>query len=145
MPMNTITPTSRHPIRYWSSWQKRDGLPQTMSWWTMAAVKGGAKLTGTRRLRIKESDRLSAITCELNKLGARIEEYDESITVYGKTELHGGVVDSHNDHRIAMSMAIAATVATGDVIVNGADSVRKSYADFWDDYSSLGGETGNGE
>jgi len=108
-------------------------------------TEGKTNIVGAARLRIKESDRLSAITCELNKLGAHIEEYEDSITIYGKTELHGGVVDSHNDHRIAMSMAIAATVATGAVIVNGADSVRKSYADFWDDYSSLGGETENGE
>ena len=108
-------------------------------------TEGKTNIVGAARLRIKESDRLAAITCELNKLGAHIEEYEDSITVFGKTELHGGVVDSHNDHRIAMSLAIAATIANGDVIINGAESVKKSYADFWDDYFSLGGKIENGE
>lgn len=108
-------------------------------------TEGKTNIVGAARLRIKESDRLAAITCELNKLGAHIEEYEDSITVFGKTALHGGVVDSHNDHRIAMSLAVAATVASGDVIINGAESVKKSYADFWDDYSSLGGKIENGE
>lgn len=108
-------------------------------------TEGVTHIVGAARLRIKESDRLSTITCELTKLGAHIEEYEDSITIYGKTQLHGGTVDSHNDHRIAMSLAIAATVADGDVIICGADSVRKSYADFWDDYFSLGGRIENGQ
>ncbi len=108
-------------------------------------TEGATHIVGAARLRIKESDRLSAITCELTKLGARIDEYEDSITIYGKTQLHGGTVDSHNDHRIAMSLAIAATVADNEVIICGADSVRKSYADFWDKYCSLGGEIENGE
>lgn len=108
-------------------------------------TEGVTHIIGAERLRIKESDRLSAITCELNKLGANIEEHEDSITIYGKTQLYGDVVDSHNDHRIAMSMAIAATVADGDVIISGADSVKKSYADFWDVYCSLGGRVENGE
>ncbi len=108
-------------------------------------TEGTTHIVGAARLRIKESDRLSAITCELTKLGARIDEYEDSITIYGKTQLHGGTVDSHNDHRIAMSLAIAATVADNEVIICGADSVKKSYADFWDDYFSLGGKIENGE
>jgi 3-phosphoshikimate 1-carboxyvinyltransferase len=108
-------------------------------------TEGTTHIVGAARLRIKESDRLSAITCELTRLSARIDEHEDSITVYGKTQLHGGVVDSHNDHRIAMSLAIAATVADNDVIISGADSVRKSYADFWDQYCSLGGKIENGE
>ena len=108
-------------------------------------TEGTTHIVGAARLRIKESDRLSAITCELTKLGARIDEYEDSITIYGKTQLHGGIVDSHNDHRISMSLAIAATVADNEVIICGADSVKKSYADFWDKYCSLGGEIENGE
>ncbi len=108
-------------------------------------TEGTTHIVGAARLRIKESDRLSAITCELTKLGARIDEYEDSITIYGKTQLHGGIVDSHNDHRISMSLAIAATVADNEVIICGADSVKKSYADFWDQYCSLGGRVENGE
>ncbi len=108
-------------------------------------TEGVTHITGAGRLRIKESDRLSAVTQELTKLGAKIEEFEDSITIYGKTDLCGGVVDSHNDHRIAMSLAIAATVAGGEVVIHGADSVRKSYADFWDRYCELGGEIKDGE
>lgn len=108
-------------------------------------TEGITNIVGAARLRIKESDRLAAVTQELTKLGAEIKEYDDSITVYGKTQLHGGVTDSHNDHRIAMSLAIASTVASGEVVITGADSVRKSYADFWDRYCELGGNVENGE
>lgn len=108
-------------------------------------TEGITHIVGAARLRIKESDRLAAVTTELTKLGARIDEFEDSITVYGKTPLTGGAVDSHNDHRIAMSLAIAATVADGDVVIYGADSVKKSYADFWDRYCELGGEIENGE
>lgn len=108
-------------------------------------MEGRTNIVGAARLRIKESDRLSSITQELTKLGAKIEEFEDSITVYGKTPLTGGVVDSHNDHRIAMSLAIAATVANGEVVITGADSVKKSYADFWDKYCELGGSLEYGE
>lgn len=108
-------------------------------------TEGTTHIVGAGRLRIKESDRLSAITEELTKLGARIDEHEDSITIYGKTAFTGGVTHSHNDHRIAMSLAIAATVASGEVTICGADSVRKSYADFWDKFSELGGNVENGE
>lgn len=108
-------------------------------------TEGITHIVGAARLRIKESDRLAAVTQELTKLGAGIKEYDDSITVYGKTQLHGGVTDSHNDHRIAMSLAVASTVASGEVVIIGADSVRKSYADFWDRYCELGGNVEDGE
>ncbi len=108
-------------------------------------TEGTTHIVGAARLRIKESDRLSAVTSELTKLGAKIDEFEDSITVYGKTALTGGVVDSHNDHRIVMSLAIASTVANGNVIINGADSVKKSYADFWDKFCELGGSIADGE
>ncbi len=108
-------------------------------------TEGITNIVGAARLRIKESDRLSAITKELTMLGATIDEFEDSITIYGKTDFCGGVVDSHNDHRIAMSLAIAATVANGDIVITGADSVRKSYADFWDKYCELGGSLEYGE
>lgn len=108
-------------------------------------TEGTTHIVGAARLRIKESDRLSAVTAELTKLGARIDEFEDSITVFGKTPLTGGVVESHNDHRMAMSLAIAATVADGAVTICGADSVKKSYADFWDRYCELGGGLENGE
>lgn len=107
-------------------------------------TEGKTRIVGAGRLRIKESDRLSAVTEELTKLGAKIEEHEDSLTIYGKTKLTGGITDSHNDHRIAMSLAVASTVASGEIIITGADSVRKSYGDFWDIFCELGGNIKNG-
>lgn len=99
------------------------------------------RIVNAARLRIKESDRLAAVTEELNKLGAQVEEHPDSLTIRGVDRLRGGMVDAHNDHRIAMMLAVAATRADGPVILDGAESVRKSYPDFWDDYEALGGKT----
>lgn len=107
----------------------------------MAAVRQGTtRLTNAARLRIKESDRLSAVRQELNKLGAKVEEGPGDLTIQGVDHLTGGRVDSHNDHRIAMMCAIAATRATGPVTITGAEAVRKSYPNFWEDYVNLGGK-----
>ena len=103
-------------------------------------TEGITHITGAKRLRLKESDRLSAITTELKKLGAKIEEKEDSLTVFGKTELHGGIVDAHNDHRIAMTMAIASTVTTDEIRLYGYGSVKKSYPDFWEKFEELGGK-----
>lgn len=107
-----------------------------------AALRADAvtHLVGGARLRMKESDRIDTITTELNRLGARIEQHPDSMTIYGVDRLHGGVTDSHNDHRIAMMLAIAATRAEGPVTIRDAGSVAKSYPHFWEDYEKLGGQ-----
>ncbi|MBQ9165984.1 MAG: 3-phosphoshikimate 1-carboxyvinyltransferase, partial [Oscillospiraceae bacterium] len=87
-----------------------------------------------------ECDRIDAITTELNNLGARITQYPDSMTIEGVSALTGGETDSHNDHRIAMMVAIAATRAEGEVLVRDAGSVAKSYPHFWEDYEKLGGQ-----
>ncbi len=104
-----------------------------------AKSSGTTRIVGAARLRLKESDRLSAVTEELTKLGAEIKEFDDSLEIRGNTAFTGGEVYSHNDHRIAMSLAIAATTASGNVIISGADSVKKSYGDFWEKFEMLGG------
>lgn len=106
--------------------------------------KGITKFVNASRLRIKESDRLHAVAEELTKLGANIKEYEDALEIQGNGTFRGGEVDSHNDHRMTMSLAIAATVATGDVVINGADSVQKSYGDFWKKIDELGGKTDYG-
>lgn len=103
-------------------------------------AEGETRLVNGGRLRMKESDRLHTTALELNKMGAEITELSDSLLIRGKTALHGAVCDAHNDHRIAMAIAIAATVAEGEVTVCGADCVKKSYGDFWKDYISLGGK-----
>ena len=107
----------------------------SVSWGTTRIVNAG-------RLRLKECDRLSAITNELNKLGALIMEGRDNLTIIGKPEgLRGGAeVDAWNDHRIAMSLAIAAQRCKEPVSLMGADSVSKSYPLFWQDYQALGGK-----
>ena len=108
----------------------------------LAAVsEGTTKIINAGRLRIKECDRLAAMTSELNKMGAAITEEPEGLTIIGKPEgLKGGVqVDAWNDHRIAMSLAIAAQKCAGPIILTGAESVAKSYPTFWEDYKSVGG------
>lgn len=102
--------------------------------------EGETKIVNAKRLRIKECDRLYAITKELNKLGANIIELEDSLIISGVNELKGGEVDSHNDHRIVMALAIAATRAKGDVIINNPSAVEKSYPNFFKDYFKLGGE-----
>jgi 3-phosphoshikimate 1-carboxyvinyltransferase len=99
-------------------------------------AKGVTRITGAGRLRIKESDRLSALAQELAKLGADISEEEDGLTIRGRVPglLPGGNVDAHGDHRIAMAMAVAAVGCGGPVRLAGAESVAKSYPGFWDDF-----------
>lgn len=101
---------------------------------------GTSVISGCERLRIKESDRLEAVSTELNKLGAKIKAGADYLEINGVKTLHGGVCDSRNDHRIAMALAIAATRASDNVIINGAQCVSKSYPNFFEDYKALGGK-----
>ncbi|MCD8382374.1 MAG: 3-phosphoshikimate 1-carboxyvinyltransferase [Clostridiales bacterium] len=106
-----------------------------------AALRAGESthLVNATRLRMKESDRIETVTSELNRLGAHVEAKPDAMTICGVSALHGGETDSHNDHRIAMMLAIAATRATGPVTIHNAGSVAKSYPRFWEDYERLGG------
>ena len=107
----------------------------------MAAVRrGNTKIVNAARLRIKESDRLTAVSTVLRAMGADITELPDGLVIVGQETLKGGVtVDSFNDHRIAMMAAIAATRCSVPVTIQGAECVRKSYPGFWDDYKALGG------
>ena len=108
-----------------------------------AALRQGiTRIVNAARLRIKESDRLTAVTQVLTALGADVVEGADRLTITGQPEgLAGGVtVDSHNDHRIAMMTAVAATRCAAPVTITGAECVAKSYPDFWEDYERLGGQ-----
>lgn len=104
----------------------------------VAAAKHGAIFTNIRRLRLKESDRVATVMEMIENLGGKAEASDDSLAIHG-TGLVGGTVDSHNDHRIAMAAAIAATVCKEPVTILGAEAVNKSYPKFWDEYRRLGG------
>lgn len=120
--------------------QAPDLVPPLAAWG--ALMNGALYLEKAGRLRIKESDRLAAVADVLTALGAEVYEEPDRLVIVGKPGgLPGGVtVDSHNDHRIAMMAAIAATRCAGKVTITGAECVDKSYPDFWEDYEKLGGD-----
>lgn len=101
-------------------------------------AKQGAVFTDIARLRLKESDRVASVCEMLNRLGAEAHATENTLTVIpGK--YHSCTINAVGDHRIAMSAAIAATVADGPVTILGAECVSKSYPAFWDEYKKLGG------
>ncbi len=106
-----------------------------------ALAEGTTTIKNAERLRYKESDRLKATASELCKLGAMIVETEDGLVVKGVETLKGGAkVWSHNDHRIAMALAVASTVCQEPVVIEGMDSIRKSYPKFVDDFKELGGK-----
>lgn len=102
------------------------------------AATNGVRFHNIARLRAKESDRIRAVTDLLGNMGISVESDENTLTVHAGV-LHGGIIDACNDHRIAMSAAIASTVADGPVTILGAECVDKSYPAFWQDFQTLGG------
>lgn len=105
-----------------------------------AGNEGCTQLKNAGRLRLKESDRLTTVRQTLEAFGVTVEEGTDSLTIYGRQFLRGGgTIDCCNDHRIAMMAAVLATRADAPVTLLGAECVKKSYPDFWEDYQRLGG------
>ena len=105
-----------------------------------AFARGRTRLVGAGRLRLKESDRLHAIVQTVNALGGEAEEGEDSLTIYGRRRLAGGcTVSSCNDHRIAMMVAVMATRCELPVTLTQMECVKKSYPEFWNDFTTLGG------
>jgi len=102
--------------------------------------EGTSQIINAERLRIKESDRLKAISTELNKMGAAITETPDGLIIEGVSGFKGAQVDAWNDHRIAMAIAVASTRTEGNIELTGYDAVKKSYPMFWDDFAALGGK-----
>ncbi len=102
-----------------------------------AAAEGETRIVNAARLRLKESDRLRSTSAMLRALGADVTELEDGLVIRGGHPLHGGVVDSCGDHRIAMSAAAAACLCTGPVTVLGSECVKKSYPRFWEDWEAL--------
>lgn len=105
----------------------------------IAAVCGGARFIGTRRLKIKESDRAGAMKQELSKLGISIDVGENEVTVHsGTMQAPTEPLDGHGDHRIVMALSVLLTVTGG--VINGAQAVNKSFPDFFDRLTDLGVE-----
>lgn len=103
----------------------------------LSAVKNGAVFSGTRRLKIKESDRSGAMAEELKKFGTSVTVYDDSVVVY-PADFHAPSepLCGHNDHRIVMALSVLLTLTGG--CIEGAEAVKKSFPDFFECLSSLG-------
>lgn len=104
----------------------------------VAGAKKGATFENIGRLRLKESDRIESVAAMLKALGCKVDTGNDYLTV-SPAAFQGCVIDSFNDHRIAMSAAIASTVSNGPVTILGAECVSKSYPDFWSEFLKLGG------
>lgn len=104
-----------------------------------SVADGETKIYNAGRLRIKESDRIETTVTMINALGGDARSEDDSIFIRGKKSLSGGAVTASNDHRIAMSAAVAAAVCDGSVEIIGAEAVEKSYGNFFEEYKKLSG------
>ena len=107
-----------------------------------ALSQGTTEIINAGRLRIKESDRLKAISTEVREVGAYIKELDNRLEIEGIEELAGGVVSSWNDHRIAMALAIASIKCKSPIKIENSGAVEKSYPNFWEDFAKIGGIVG---
>ncbi len=93
---------------------------------------GITAIRGAGELRVKESDRIKAMTTELRKMGVKIEEFEDGLNITGGGRLNGTVIESYKDHRIAMAMAIAAIIADGTTTINDVSSVSISFPGFFE-------------
>jgi 3-phosphoshikimate 1-carboxyvinyltransferase len=100
-------------------------------------ASGKTVIRGASELRVKESDRIATVSQELAKMEAKIEELPDGVIIYGGKALSGAEVDSHFDHRLAMSLAVAGLMAKGETVVNHAQVADVSYPSFWSDVAGI--------
>ena len=100
-------------------------------------AEGKTIIRDAKELRVKESDRISATVSGLKTLGATITETEDGMIIYGNDKLTGGVVESHHDHRIAMTMGIAGLIASGTTTITNAEAAEISYPSFWNELGQL--------
>jgi 3-phosphoshikimate 1-carboxyvinyltransferase len=103
----------------------------------LATHGGELSVRGAQELRVKESDRISALADGLRLMGGEIDEHADGFHVRGRNRLRGGEVDAKNDHRLAMAFAIAALGATGPTIIHDAGAAGVSYPEFFTVLESL--------
>ncbi len=98
---------------------------------------GGLEVRDAGELRVKESDRLNAVTRNLQTMGAQVEQTDDGWRIPGGQRLHGAEIESYDDHRIAMAFAVAALRAEGETLIRNAECVAISYPSFFEDLEGL--------
>lgn len=102
-------------------------------------AEGTTVIKDAAELKVKESDRIQVMTENLNRMGAKVTATEDGMIIEGGRQLHGAVIDSHLDHRIAMSFAVAALAAEGETLIQGSDCVTISYPNFYNDLLKLQG------
>ena len=98
-----------------------------------AFARGTTIIRDAQELKVKESDRIAVMVDNLKRMGADIEGTDDGMIIHGGKPLHGAVIDSHLDHRVAMSFAVAGTICEGEMEIQGAECVNISYPEFYKD------------
>lgn len=114
-----------------------DEIPRMIDEFPIFAVAatqahGETRVRDAQELRIKESDRVATVAEELRKMGAQIEEHEDGFTILGPARLRGAHVNAHNDHRLAMSLAVAGLIADGETLIEGWECVADSFPNFAD-------------
>lgn len=115
-------------------------IPDSLPALSVAACynQGKTTFTGLAHVRVKETDRVAVMERELTKLGAKVETTSDSMTVYGGQTLTGTLVDSHDDHRIAMALAVAGLFAEGEMSVKDAECAAVSFPNFYEAMNGVG-------
>lgn len=101
-------------------------------------AEGTTRIYNAQRVRLKESDRLAAISECLNSCGGKVTETEDGLLIEGADSIKGGFANGYNDHRIVMSMAIAALRSETEIVISDRESITKSYTEFFEDYNSVG-------
>lgn len=102
-----------------------------------ACAEGCTEITGAGELRVKETDRIAAMARNLRRMGVPVEEYEDGLAIEGPVRLRGAAVESEDDHRIAMAMAVAGLVAEGETTIQGAECAAVSFPGFWEEIRQL--------
>jgi len=102
-----------------------------------AAVDGFVEIRNASELRVKETDRISVLADELRNIGMKVDEYEDGMKIYGG-RIRGGIADSHGDHRLAMSLAIAGLASEKGVQIKNPDCVNTSFPGFWERLEEVG-------
>ncbi len=103
----------------------------------LATFGGSCTVRGAAELRVKESDRISALVGGLRAMGADADEFDDGFAIRGGRRLTGGAVDAHHDHRLAMAFAVAALGASGPTLIHGAEVAAVSFPRFFETLDGL--------
>jgi 3-phosphoshikimate 1-carboxyvinyltransferase len=103
-------------------------------------AEGKTVISGAKELKVKESDRIHSVASQLNKMGANIQETEDGFIVNGPTKLKGTIVDSFDDHRIAMMLSIAGLIAEGETEISKSDCVKISFANFYEVLKNISAE-----